>query len=251
MSLIKKYDITSTISSLPAEVEEVGVYRQLKDLTPINPIYSTSNPSIEFTETLSMEELISFQEVVDVTGLDVVKYILAVDTVDKYHDGASWVDSNGTYLQSNTASEIDINKASLLSTASVLVVKAFFHSELGSTTPKLQEVNIEYDFASVAEEIHTTIVYGFNKNSDGTANISTFTATLSVDVNDYANKTQVRNNTVTITPRADGYWEVELADTDGLESGSYYVFNWGDVVENRYIPNIDAVAYKDLPKGVF
>ena len=116
----------------------------LNMFTLMHPI---DNPTNEFNSGFEHEGLIEFTETATKVGSDEIKYILKKDANWFYHDGANWVVSNETFAQSNTAVEITANKATFTTTAVQTFIRAFLHSDDGSTTPELENVLVCFNFA--------------------------------------------------------------------------------------------------------
>ena len=123
----------------PAKIEIVGGQAQLV----LSGTYPTDNPTITSFNTipvsvLKMSSLSLFKEGSDVekpSGTD-IKYVVKDGGVFRYHDGNDWALTDGmTYSESNTASEIDLNRLTLTITDGFQIV-AFLNSD-GSATPKL------------------------------------------------------------------------------------------------------------------
>ena len=70
----------------------------------IGPTFSITNPTIS-TMSIRSDLLESFTESSTKTGSDEIKYILSKDSIQYFYSG-SWIVSDGTYIESNTASEI-------------------------------------------------------------------------------------------------------------------------------------------------
>lgn len=122
--------------------------------------FITTAPTIIEVGFVILEALETFSSVETLPGTDEIKFILQVDLTDFYHDGGSWVPSNGTFAQSNTAVEINTNAAAL-GTNKPLRVKALLKSADGTTTPTLTSVTFSFDFFSLASDIKKCVVFGF------------------------------------------------------------------------------------------
>lgn len=73
------------------------------------------------------------------------KYVLNIDTIDKYFDGLDWVNSTSP-SESNTEDEINTNIASLdLSAGIDFLLKSYLESTDGNDTPKIDKIIIDYD----------------------------------------------------------------------------------------------------------
>jgi hypothetical protein len=106
--------------------------------------YSTLNPSIELNNALVFSEPITnFSEISTRETGDEIRYILSSDNGInyKYWSGSSWINSNGSYAQSNSSNIIK-SKISLLAESGSLKFKAFLHSSTGKTSPVLRLLKI-------------------------------------------------------------------------------------------------------------
>ena len=68
-----------------------------------------------------------------------------MDGQDKWSNGGTVENSDGTYSQSNTAAEITTAIADFVDTRSTVAIKSFLHADTGSTTPELDTLTITYD----------------------------------------------------------------------------------------------------------
>lgn len=126
-------------------------------------IYPTSNPSIENNAPISADALVSLAATSEQDGGDSIQYILVVNNQDKYWNGTAWVNSNGSFAQSNTVEDIDDNLEDLDISGGVSIkIKALLHSSDGSSTPELEEISLMYDFfVSTPSQPNKCILYGF------------------------------------------------------------------------------------------
>lgn len=126
-------------------------------------IYPVSNPSIINNGSFLTDELVDFNQDVSASGSDAIKFILQIQNVDTYWNGSAWVTSDGTYAQSNLASQIVAHLATLdLSVGRTVKLKALLHSNDGSTTPSIGSSELDYDFfISSPAEPSRCIAYAF------------------------------------------------------------------------------------------
>ena len=227
-----------------SKIEVTGGVAKLVNVPP----YATDDPTIECNTTFRCESLEGFVETATKTGSDEIKYILKKGSTSYYHNGASWVESNGTYAQANTAAEIETNKASFTSVAVTVTVIALLHSDDGSTTPELDALDITYDFAGdAADSVSKCIVWGYNKDTEGNADTSAFTIRLNRDAMQYKNNIMVRHDLVTVTPDSNGYWEIELIETVNMETDAHYIFDFTeDISFRKTVPVEDSKNFFDL-----
>jgi hypothetical protein len=107
--------------------------------------YNQTDPTLQLNDTTKTSELLTFVETATKTGSE-IKWTIIIDGVEKYYSGG-WVASNGTYAQANTAADIQTNAATILNTRATLAIKGFLHSNDGSQTPLLDNLEISYDSA--------------------------------------------------------------------------------------------------------
>lgn len=203
-------------------------------------IYPVTNPYIEPTIGIIMEELIVFSSLFISAGLDDIRYVLKKDNAYYYYNGTTWAISDGSYslATTNTLTEIQENVETFTTVGIVFKPRAFIHSETGQTTPKLDYINGQYDFFASAENIETCTVWGYNLNDGGSADASPFTIQLSQDAVKYKTSTILRNDIITVTPDPlTGYWDIQLIETENMGPGAFYNFIFGDKIYSKKIPN--------------
>lgn len=144
-------------------------------LSGTNSLYVTSDPFITTEKSIIANSINSFTEMATVGTGDILKYIVTVDGEDKYFDGTSWVSSNGTYAQSNLATEIQTNSSTIISGRARINLKAFLHSWNGSTTPLLDNINMSYNisFYCNPDDVRSQLV-GIDKANLSDEEIVTF-----------------------------------------------------------------------------
>lgn len=107
-------------------------------------IYSTTNPTVLLNDSLCIEKINDFVPIINVSGLDIIKYILAKDGVFYFWDGTEWIVSDETYAQSNLIADINTNIAAFMGVAFTLQIKLFLHSEDGSANVKIDDLAVDY-----------------------------------------------------------------------------------------------------------
>jgi len=125
-----------------ALIEVTGGVAKLVNVPP----YSTADPTIETkTGFAFIAPLDEFVETSTKPANTEITYILSTDNGLNYQywDGASWVASDGTYAQSNTAATIHANIASF-SGSGTLKVKAFLHTSDSAVTPQLNNIKVSF-----------------------------------------------------------------------------------------------------------
>ena len=210
--------------------------------------YSTSNPMLTIIERTSMEALINFFIQAIITGLDNITFVLVKGTAPVWFDGIEWTESNLTYPESNTFLEIFDNRETLFEQFEIksVQINIFFHSEDGTTTPEITELSIEYDHGGIVETVHKTIVWGYLFEFDPTPDTTPITIQLSEKASTYKSTAQITGNPIYITPRDNGYWEVELVDTDNMNEDVKYIFIIGGKKYIKSVPELDEVNFNEL-----
>jgi hypothetical protein len=137
----------------------------------MNTGYLTTDPTVLVNEFLRSSELISLSETVTKTGSDNIKYVIEVGGQDKWSNGGTVENSNGTYAQANTIAEINAVIGDFLSTRALFRVKAFLRSNDGTTTPELDSLSVTYDLAITLTEPTIIQIEGFFY--DGNAPLAT------------------------------------------------------------------------------
>jgi hypothetical protein len=208
--------------------------------------YPTDNPWIEPVQAISsIEELINFTETINISGSDAIKYALYKNSNLYYYDG-DWIISDGTYAQSNTAAEIIANISSFTTEKIDFNFRAFLHSDDGTTTPELDSVTVVYDFAQKITDPEMCLVYGYSLNPDNTPNTDVIVITLNIGANETLGNNQLSRKAIYITPRDDGYWEKELANTEDMETDSYYEWIYQGRTTKRKVAKQDKQEYNEM-----
>jgi hypothetical protein len=235
-------------------VEVSGGLIRLKDLG--GATYSTANPTVTTQNTFKVSALATFVETKSVAGSDQVKYTLVVDGVEKYWTGTAWATSDGTYSQSNLASEINTNAPTLSTGYANVRVKAFLHSESGTTRPTLTDNTIGFNY--VAEDA----------DAISECTITAFLADLGLDLlsTDLEPKLFVKNHRAfthgnrVIAPftrsasfDADGYCELDCIETEtvGEELDIFITYKEGYSLrtvrfERAVVPNEASATLGDI-----
>ena len=185
--------------------------------TTAETTYPTDDPSIVVNSGQLMDGLEGFSATTTAAGSDSVTFILGVDGVDKYWDGAAWSNSDGTLAQSNSAADVETNKAALdVSSGATVKVKALLHSDDGTTTPDITSVTLDYNFF-ISEPTKPTecIVYGWLIDPGGDA-ISGGTVRAYVRESFKHGSHVIQIGTTQATTASDGYWEMSLVETETI-----------------------------------
>ena len=206
-------------------------------------VYSTANPTIKPSTYVQIDGLDGFIEII--SGVGNVKYILEKDNIKYYHNGASWVVSDGTYTQSNTITEIETNKATF-TTSSIKIMFYIFLNSDGNQETYIDNLIIQYDFAAPIENvIEKCIVYGYTNDILGNDYDGTFKVRLNQNLTKYKSNITIIRDKKTIDV-VDGYWEIELVENINMADGSYYIFTINKRIFNKVVPNENSKNFLDL-----
>ncbi len=236
------------------KIDNVTVFTTVQHIANYTPgqsisatIYVTNDPSLVCNATFRHEGIDAFTETKTMSGSDEIKYILKKGTVKYYWSGAAWIVSDGTYAQANTAAEIETNKATFTIIGVTTEITVLFHSDDGSTTPELDILQIDYDFSgSNPDTIDTCIVWGYQIQSDTDPDVETVTVFLVNDAVKYKTNITIMREFYTVTPDANGYWEIELVETASMDGDQKYAFEIGDERFERGIPDSISANFYEL-----
>jgi hypothetical protein len=133
------------------ELEDLVLFDEVQHTANYTPgytlsetIYPTDNPIIEPLSNVTMDSLLSFTTTEIKTGNDEIKYINKKADTWKYYS-SGWVDTDESYSQSNAQSEVNTNASTLIDDEEAYNFRAFMHSDDGTTTPKITNVQIQYN----------------------------------------------------------------------------------------------------------
>jgi hypothetical protein len=155
---------------------------------------------------------------------DEIKYIVSVNNVKKYYNGSAWVNSDGTYAQSNTAAEINTNAATLVSLGSNIIIRDLKHSNNGDTTPVLSNVKVTFNFSGDAPVLSEATIWGWYFDIAG---VPRTTKTIKVQVTRWLFGTRLvtDDDYVDVTISSDGYFEVTLKYEDDIPTELKWLFD--------------------------
>jgi hypothetical protein len=237
-----------------ALIDDLVIFSDIQhssNYTPGQPlpatIYATDDPQLICNAVFRHEGLEGFSEIKTTPGSDQIKYILTKGTVKYYWTGSAWAISDGTYAQSNTAAEIETNRATFTDIAVITEVTVFFHSNTGSTTPSVDVVQINYDFSgSNPDSIETCIVWGYQVQTDTEADPEDIAVYLVNDAVQYKTNITIRREVYAVTPDSNGYWEIELVESDNMDGTQNYVFEIGGERFEREVPDEITANFYEL-----
>ena len=137
-----------TPSSFTYDDTKIQVQDDVAQLAGVGP-YATSNPNILSDTELDLSAISGFVETSVVGGSDAITYTLSIGGVDYYWTGSTWATSDLSYAKTNTAAVVAANLAalsSLVGSGAKVFIRAFLHSNDGSTTPMLESLAVTYTF---------------------------------------------------------------------------------------------------------
>lgn len=214
-------------------------------------IYDITNPTIIPTTAISQDALLTFLEVVNVAGLDEVRIALRVGGQDKYWDGATWVDADGTYTQTNDFATIQTNLAAFTVKGALLPV-IYLHSNDGSTTPNIDDLTISFDFfggVSVDLKINTVWGYVFDSEDNPIEGVKIHVSPL---IYAEINEKIIAPKRLIVKTNSEGYWEAKLIETDSIIDPAFgYFFRFDDsrakdLTGKKYVPDAESSNYNTL-----
>lgn len=174
--------------------------------------YPTDNPTIVTNSTFKASDLEDFTATETKAGSDEIKYVITASGQDRYVTGGSAADSDGTYAQASTATEMDSDIGNIISARKTIAITAFLHSDDGTTTPELDLLSIIYNAALADPSTPTLVeVEGFIYDANG----------------------PVASQTVRVRPFEAGYFNdgifhkyqydtIATTDADGYFNGNVY-----------------------------
>lgn len=196
--------------------------------------YLTTNPTILTNTSFKSDGLVNFIETAIKNGSDQIKYTLLKDSTEYWNNTGTWETSDGTYSQSNLASEILTYIDDFLTEGYGynIKVKAFLHSDDGTSTPYLDNILISYNFSGDDYTLSETVIYSNNFTIDGEALIESLTVKPVYNI--YGLTTIIRNEEVIVTIQNNGYFEVHLYTEDVEPDYLLWKFN-GKRVKTNFV----------------
>jgi len=192
-------------------------------------LYSTTNPTITFTETIRSDGVESFVESASISGSDNIKYTHN----GKYITGGAWATSDGIYSQSSVVSDNNTYASDLTTIPTTIETVVFLHSENGLTTPTLTSLTTTYSFAGAAPSLNEVLVYGYLYDLSGTALSSkTVKCRAGYIIGDL---TIISNDYISTTTDSLGYWEMAIKYETTQPSSLYWEFYTNET--KRYTTN--------------
>ena len=196
-----------------------GYCDDLDLLLTVDGVYPVDNPTILVNSSWYIDELINFLQTATIAGSDNITYVIG----GKYWNGTAWVDSNNTYLQSNTIAQIQANLATFTTEQLLFSILIFLHSDAGLTTPVMSLISVTYSYGGEPQDIiETCTVWFYADNTDNTICDHTYRARLNTDNVQYKNNIIICQTNIDAVPNINtGYTELELVENVNMVKTGY------------------------------
>lgn len=216
-----------------------------------NTTYPTDDPTVLQNSGVITDDLETFVETTATTaGSDDIRYIMQVDGTDKYWTGSAWATSDGTYAQANTPADINTNALTLFPTVigGTLKIKAFLHSDDGSTRPELETVTFDYNFYNTQSEPTKCTMWGFYRDIAGVGVAdATVTFTLKRDKKQYREASDsIVEKSVSTTTDSNGRFEQELIRSSNFTGTGTYQLSITKSTDTLETSKVDGAAIEFL-----
>jgi len=185
------------------------------DMTYTGQLFPTDNPSVLLNASIGMTQFLDFSSTYTANGGDEVKFNFKYNGLNFWVTGGAVTLSNNTYAESNTTAELQAFIASQpydVVPDSDVQLRAFLHSNDGSTTPILNQTVIEYNFWVDSLSLQSCVVYGYVYDQETV--VSGAQIAIKTKTPFYHNGNLVAVNLVATT-NANGYFSVTLPDSNG------------------------------------
>lgn len=240
-------------------IKDFVIYDTVQHTTNYTPGYTLptaqfniTNPYGKIIEGFRTDELESFIETASKTGNDEIKYIFENEGDYYYINNGAWTVGSLQYSNSTTASDIQTHLSTLVEKSSIWYVYFFLHSDNGTTTPELSNLQIDYSYAGeTPDTINTCVVWGYNLDFKKNSITKSLTIRLNKYIVQYGNYTSILSEDITVTPDNSGYWEVELVESENMISldgdDVKYIFDFGNAnIFEKTVPDEEIKSYYDL-----
>lgn len=224
------------------DVLDIEVVDGLAKLLKSNGLYPITNPRIIPITSVLQSDISFFLSTIVASGSDAIQFTLKINAQEKYWSGSAWVDSDGTYAQSNSLAIIQANLATFNFIGSLVPV-IFLHSDDGSTTPTIDDITITFDSVPITVKLCNVVGYVYDEKGDPIAGASIVVIPNSYGLSD--NKL-VHTTSFTVTTDASGFWEILLMETETSKNDWSYKFSINGNVLNKYVPNLVYAEFNDL-----
>jgi len=210
---------------------------EIREIEVREAIYHKDNPIINTTEAniFDVTNIMNITETKTVVGSDNIKYNIGIDGKWLYWDGAEFSESDGTYNQSNDMATLISHLGVLFSAPKRVNVsfKAFLHSDTGATTPKLNNLSVNYDLHEAFEDEKMTL-YLQDLTAGIRVKVNLRMGKRSTPVYDNGNPIVLDVNDRQIIGVADNNGYVELKLYANKDSGGTFLITSGSEVYDTY-----------------
>ena len=210
---------------------------EIREIEVREAIYHKDNSIINTTEAniFDVTNIMNITETKMVVGSDNVKYNIGIDGKWLYWDGAEFSESDGTYNQSNDMATLISHLGVLFSAPKRVNVsfKAFLHSGTGATTPKLNNLSVNYDLHEAFEDEKMTL-YLQDLTAGIRVKVNLRMGKRSTPVYDNGNPIVLDVNDRQIIGVADNNGYVELKLYANKDSGGTFLITSGSEVYDTY-----------------
>lgn len=233
------------------EMQRFSVVQHTANYAPtaLSPIFAL-DPTIEVNSAPFADAIKSFGPSVqeDLGAGGIVRWIMKLDAQLKWWDGAAWVDSDGSFAQSNTIGDATANITALdLTGGKVFKPVPLLHVDAGFSpvSPTVTSITYEYDFFVAKPDLPgRSLVFGFVTLTDGTPVSG---ATVEVEHDGFRHGSfQVEGDKQSVVTDADGRWEISVIETASLSLSPYEFRLAGQLFKNVQIPNTPSVDFGTL-----
>jgi hypothetical protein len=210
------------------------------ELSQESGLYNTSNPYITLPFVLRYANIASM--VVNTNDLGEVRGLIEKEGKKYYYMG-EWIESDGTFDQSNLITVLIANINSFEpGKVKNIQIGLFLHSAGGVDTPRVMDIRFIYGCLQAAI-LGKVKIYGYVENIQD--NVDNYVM-LDRDKTLLGNKIILREK-IEIIPDKEGYFEIDLYSTDNMQDGAGYTFVFGDSRYYRFVPDVLEAGFNELP----
>lgn len=181
--------------------------------------YPTDAPAIGPLTPLTAVAVTEFTPMATTPDSTHVNYYFGLGGVNYYWNGSAWVVSDGSYMESNTASDITTNLATLpISGGAFVVPFALLYTPDGLSTPSITSLAVTYEyFAPAPPSPNVCTVYGYIVD-ESDAPVQGAIVTIRNPVTYINAGVIVAQGQFTATSDVDGYFSMQLIETASLST---------------------------------
>ena len=182
--------------------------------------FAKSNPTVLVNSGIITDAILTAVETSSKTGSDEVKYTVFIAGQNFYWNGSAWVVSDGTYAQDITAAVLNTNGSHSSFPEGTVQIKAFLHSDDGSTRPTLTSLALTYSFFNTQADPPVCTIWGFYRDASGVG-ISGATVTFELvrSSNQYREASDaIIEKKIIVTTDSNGRFEADLIRTSAFET---------------------------------